>query len=239
MNDTQLIDKRFTEQLKAISAERYEIWLTKDGRQSVFTIQRERKKVKYFTEIEVIEKIKALKYKNTQGYEISIIPYDRNFYFIALNNLDDSALEQLQKYQHLPCLRLLVNASEHIQHQRQQVVLKIAKTAHARDAEAVNYGASRMAKRYGKDSYIGVQSPLIAAGFKVKGDFVRLERAANRICPALTESTNKFRELLFATDNVLSKAPLRAECRTDEEFEQLQKIYRSKIHGDNVQWKNI
>ena len=95
-----------------------------------------------------------------------------------------------------------------------------------------------MAKRFGTSPYLGVQSPILAAGFKHKNEFVIIERAASRICEYLTESINNFRNTLLQ-QNYNAKAPVKTDAHTDESYQAEYENYLSKLYGDNVQWKTI
>ena len=238
MNDIQNIEKRFYKQLDTINADKYEIHLHKDNRKTVFVAWKNKQKLNYLTKNEIKENIKALKAKNRDGYSITILPYSKYFYFIVINDVTIKGLSDMQCYKYRPCLRTVLNPSELPANQLQQVVLKIEKNPNPEDAFHVNFSTNKMAKRLGTSPYLGVQSPIIAAGFKHKNDFVVIERAASRICEYLTESINNFRKTLLVQD-FKAKAPVRFDGQSGEDYEAEYTIYLSKLYGDNVQWKNI
>ncbi|MBR7522384.1 hypothetical protein [Pseudomonas juntendi] len=238
MNDIEQIEQRFYKQLDTINADKYEIHLHKDERKTVFVAWKNKQKLNYLTENDIKENIKALKAKNRDGYSITILPYSKYFYFIVINDVTLTGLSDMQCYKYRPCLRTVLNPSELPANQLQQVVLKIEKNSNPEDAFHVNFATNKMAKRFGTSPYLGVQSPIIAAGFKHKNDFVTIERAASRICEYLTESIDNFRKTLLE-QNYRAKAPVRFDGQSDEAYKAEYIIYVSKLYGDNVQWKNI
>lgn len=238
MNDIKQIEQRFYKQLDTINADKYEIHLHKDNRKTVFVAWKNKQKLNYLTRNDIKDNIKALKAKNRDGYSITILPYSKCFYFIVINDVTLKGLSDMQCYKYRPCLRTVLNPSELPANQMQQVVLKIEKNSNPEDAFHVNFATNKMAKRFGTSPYLGVQSPIQAAGFKHKNDFVVIERAASRICEYLTESINNFRKTLLQ-QNFKAKAPVRFDGQSDEDNETEYTIYLSKLYGDNVQWKNI
>lgn len=238
MNDIEQIEKRFYKQLDTINADKYEIHLHKDGRKTVFVAWKNKQKLNYLTRDDIKDNIKALKAKNRNGYSITILPYSKHFYFIVINDVTLKGLSDMQCFKYRPCLRTVLNSSELPANQLQQVVLKIEKNSNPEDAFHVNFATNKMAKRFGTSPYLGVQSPIIAAGFKHKKDFVVIERAASRICEYLTESIDNFRKTLLE-QNYKAKAPVRLDGQSDQSYKAEYEKYLSKLYGDNVQWKTI
>lgn len=238
MNDIENIEQRFYEQLDTINADKYEIHLHKDHRKTVFVAWKNKQKLNYLTRNDIKDNIKALKSKNRDGYSITILPYSKYFYFIVINDVTLKGLSDMQCFKYRPCLRTVLNPSELPANQLQQVVLKIEKNSNPEDAFHVNFATNKMAKRFGTSPYLGVQSPIIAAGFKHNNDFVVIERAASRICEYLTESIDNFRKTLLEQD-YRAKAPEKFNGQSDESYKADYDKYLSKLYGDNVQWKTI
>lgn len=236
MNDIGQIESRFAKQLEIIDADRYEIHLHKENQKTVFVAWKNKVKTHYFTKSEVLENVKALKAKNRQGYSITILPYAKDYYYIAINDVTIKGLNDMQRYAYRPCLRTILNPSELPANQLQQIVFKIEKNSNVEDAFHVNHAANKMARAYCTSPYLGVQSPIWAAGFKKLNDFVTIERAVPRVCEYLTETVNALREIQNKT-NHKAKAPVRSEVHTDESFQAEYDIYISKLYGDNVKWK--
>ncbi|MDG9889203.1 hypothetical protein [Pseudomonas juntendi] len=238
MNEIEQIEKSFYKQLDTINADKYEIHLHKDNRKTVFVAWKNKQKLNYLTKDDIKDNIKALKAKNRAGYSITILPYSKNFYFIVINDVTLKGLSDMQCFEYRPCLRTVLNPSELPANRLQQVVLKIEKNSNPEDAFHVNFATNKMAKRFGTSPYLGVQSPIIAAGFKHNNDFVVIERAASRICEYLTESIDNFRKTLLE-QNYKAKAPVRLDDKSDESYKAEYEKYLSKLYGDNVQWKTI
>ncbi|MBA1318144.1 hypothetical protein G7032_20045 [Pseudomonas monteilii] len=238
MNDIEKIEQRFYKQLDTINADRYEIHLHKDNKKTVFVAWKNKQKLNYLTKNDIKDNIKALKSKNRDGYSITILPYAKFFYYIVINDVTIKGLSDMQCFKYRPCLRTVLNPSELPANQLQQVVLKIEKNSNPEDAFHVNFATNKMAKRFGTSPYLGVQSPIFAAGFKHKNEFVKIERAASRICEYLTESINNFRNTLLQ-QNYNAKAPVKTDAHTDESYQAEYENYLSKLYGDNVQWKTI
>ena len=238
MNDIEQIEQRFYKQLETINADRYEIHLHKENKKSVFVAWKNKQKLSYLTKNDIKDNIKALKGKNRDGWSITILPYSKFFYFIVVNDVTITGLSDMQCYRYRPCLRTVLNPSELPANQLQQVVFKIEKNSNPEDPFHVNFATNKMAKRFGTSPYLGVQSPILAAGFKHNNEFVKIERAASRICEYLTESINNFRKTLVE-QNFNAKAPTRSDYQSDESYEADFQKYLSKLYGDNVQWKTI
>jgi len=230
-------DKAIKQFLSAIPADRYQVLLKKDGKETSFVAWKNRKKSIYLTKDEVIENLSALKARNAKGYEIFIKPFTSRNYFIVVNGVSLKSLDAMAASGFKPCVRTLLNPSAVPSQHLQQVVLMIPKVDDEQDAFRVKYAADKLVRRYGEGS-VSVQEPIAVPGFKIQGDYARLERAAARTCTELAEGVDGFRKALIEAGMGI-QAPVRREGQSEEEFERQEAIYQSQMHGDYLDNEKI
>lgn len=230
-------DKAIKQFLSAIPADRYQVLLKKDGKETSFVAWKNGKKSLYLTKDEVIENLSALKARNAKGYEIFIKPFTSKHYFIVVSNVSLKSLDAMAASGFKPCVRTLLNPGENPSKHLQQVVLMIPKVDDEQDAFRVKYALDKLVRRYG-DGSPSVQEPIAVPGFKIHGDYARLERSAPRLCTELAKGVDGFRKALREAGMSLI-APTRREGQSEEEFERQEAIYQSKIYGDALDDEKI
>ncbi len=236
MNNDEKI-KIISNFLSAIPADRYQVLLKKDGKETSFVAWKDGKKSLYLTKDEVLENLAGLKARNTKGYEIFIKPFTSRNYFIVVNNVSLKSLDAMAASGFKPCVRTLLNPGENPSKHLQQVVLMIPKCDGEQDAFRVKYALDKLVRRYGEGS-VSVQEPMVVPGFKIQGDYATLERSAPRLCTELAKGVDGFRKALVEAGMSLT-APNRREGQSEEEFERQEAIYKSQMHGDALDNEKI
>lgn len=230
-------EKAINQFLSAIPADRYQILLRKDGKETSFVAWKDGRKSLYLTKDEVMENLSGLKARNAKDYEIFIKPFTSKHYFIVVNNVSLKSLDAMAGSGFKPCVRTLLNPGENPSKHLQQVVLMIPSVDDEQDGFRVKYALDKLVRRYGEGS-VSVQEPMVVPGFKIQGDYATLERSAPRLCTELAKGVDGFRKALIEAGMSLT-APIRREGQSDEEFERQQVIYQSQMHGDALNNEKI
>lgn len=171
----------WAKQASGLEAEAYRLTLVgrMEGQKS-FVVGKKGAEARLYNSDEVTNLIPLLSRKNAQGWDIYITPVSPQYHYLVIDDVKPEKLEQAKRNGIKPCVVLESSKANF------QLILKIPKTSHPDEPQAINTIVRELNGEYGDPQFSGAVHPFRAGGFSNRkpgrsNEFVRVVEACGQI----------------------------------------------------------